>query len=313
MEYRRLGGTALEVSRIAFGTIPFKIRDTSPEDGAELLVFAREQGINFFDLAEIYCTYPHMRAALPRMEQPVIIASRSQAKTADAMDTSIKLALDEIGIERLDLFQMHGVDTLDDLRERRPAWDALLAAKSAGLVRAVGFSTHSCPVMREIIGWPDVEVILAGLNREGVGILDGTMDEMRELIALGAERGKGVYGMKVFAGGNLFAEARAALDYGLTMPGVDCLAVGMQNRDEIVFNCAVASGQPVPPEVLSALETRKRELHVRPFCKACGVCVDACRYGALAMGEKLPVVDETKCILCGYCGFACPSMAIKIV
>lgn len=313
MEYRQLGKTGLRVSRIAFGTIPFKIRETPVEQGAELFAAAAERGINFFDLAEIYGTYPHMREALKRIKTPVIIASKSMAKTADDMATSVKRALDEISLEQLDIFKMHSVDSLDDLNGRRSAWEYLRKAKSDDLVRAIGISTHSCAVMKEIIAWPDVEVILTILNMTDRGVLEGSMADMRELVREASAKGKGVYLMKVFAGGNLYASAREALEFALGIPEADSIAVGMQNLDEVIFNTAVASGEEIPADVRRAIDTRRRVLHFRPFCKQCGTCIEECRYEALIMGDKMPIVDEEKCILCGYCGFACPAMAIKIL
>lgn len=313
MEYRELGRTGIKVSRIAFGTIPFKLKEMSPEQGAELLVAAVDHGVNFFDLAEIYGSHPHMREALRHIRKPVVIASKSGAKTVNAMETSVKRALDEIGVGRLDIFKMHSVDSLEDLEGRRPAWDVLLRAKSEGLVGTVGISTHSCQVLKEITEWPDVEVVLAVLNQGLRGVLEGTMAEMHEGIKKAHEAGKGVYLMKIFAGGNLFASARQALEFALAIPEVASIAVGMQSMEEIIFNTAVASGREVPAEVQAALDSHVRTLHFRPFCKACGTCIEECRYGALTMGEKMPVVDEDKCILCGYCGFACPEMAIKII
>ena len=313
MEYRKLGRTDLVVSRIAFGTIPFKLREYSVQQGAELLVAAAENGINFFDLAEIYGTYPHAREALRQINQPIIVASKSMAKTAEDMAASIKKALDETGLDQIDIFKLHGVDSLEDLEARKPVWEALLKAKSDGLVRAVGVSTHSCRVLEAIADWPQVEVVLAILNQGLRGVLEGSMAEMHQGIKRAHVAGKGVYLMKVFAGGNLFASARQALEFALVLPEVDSIAVGMQNVEEVIFNSAVASGSQVPPGIQRALDASVRQLHIRPFCKACGTCIDECRYGALTMGEKMPVVDEEKCILCGYCGFACPAMAIKIL
>lgn len=41
---------------------------------------------------------------------------------------------------------------------------------------------------------------------------------------------------------------------------------------------------------------------------ACGVCVDACPYGALSFdGERRPVVDEALCNGCGECVHVCPA------
>lgn len=48
-------------------------------------------------------------------------------------------------------------------------------------------------------------------------------------------------------------------------------------------------------------------------CTGCGQCVDACRFGAVSIGEnKTAVIDEEKCIGCGMCKKACPRQIIHI-
>lgn len=54
-----------------------------------------------------------------------------------------------------------------------------------------------------------------------------------------------------------------------------------------------------------ALQVRKDQ------CIGCGMCVDACAYGAIRMAEY-PEIDPYKCRLCGSCVQACPSEALAL-
>ena len=57
MQYRRLGRTDLNVSRIGLGTMTWGQQNTEAEGHAQM-DDARERGINFFDTAELYSIPP---------------------------------------------------------------------------------------------------------------------------------------------------------------------------------------------------------------------------------------------------------------
>lgn len=57
MIYNQLGRTGIEVSRICLGTMTWG-RQNTQEDAFEQMDYARDQGVNFFDTAELYSVPP---------------------------------------------------------------------------------------------------------------------------------------------------------------------------------------------------------------------------------------------------------------
>ena len=45
-------------------------------------------------------------------------------------------------------------------------------------------------------------------------------------------------------------------------------------------------------------------------CTACGLCVEACPQGAIALGESGATIDQSLCAGCAACVAACPQAAI---
>ena len=57
MNYKKLGNTDLDVSTICLGTMTWGEQNTQ-EEGFEQMSYALDQGINFFDTAELYAVPP---------------------------------------------------------------------------------------------------------------------------------------------------------------------------------------------------------------------------------------------------------------
>ena len=57
MNYKKLGNTDLEVSTICLGTMTWGEQNTQ-EDGFKQMDYALDQGVNFWDTAEIYSIPP---------------------------------------------------------------------------------------------------------------------------------------------------------------------------------------------------------------------------------------------------------------
>ena len=68
MNYKKLGNTDVNVSTICLGTMTWG-EQNSQEEGFEQMDYALEQGINFFDTAEIICLPPCKKETYGKTEE----------------------------------------------------------------------------------------------------------------------------------------------------------------------------------------------------------------------------------------------------
>ena len=117
-----------------------------------------EAGVALFDTAEIYGSGESERiigrllASEPSVRDQVVIASKfmpSPWKLAvtPALVSAARASLTRLGIESIDLYQIHGPVSL---RSHGALADALAAAHAEGLIRAVGVSNYSARETRAI-------------------------------------------------------------------------------------------------------------------------------------------------------------------
>ena len=315
MQYRPLGKAGPEVSRLCFGTLTLSPmqRSLRPQDGARLLIHARERGVNFLDTAELYDNYETIRLAL-RHDPDWVVCAKSYCYDAATAQASLEKALRGIGRDYIDLFLLHEQESIHTLRGHEQALEYLARQKEKGVIGQTGVSTHFVGCVRSARLFPHMDVIMPLINIAGVGIPDGSRAEMEAAAAEAHAAGIGVYGMKALGGGSLIARREEALRYALSLPFLDSVALGMQSLDEVDANCDFFEGHAPDPAVLARLDAQPRRLLVDFWCEGCGRCVARCKQKALSIGPDGKCrVDPAKCALCGYCAAACPQFCIKII
>jgi aryl-alcohol dehydrogenase-like predicted oxidoreductase len=314
MEYVSLGNTGIKVSRLCFGGLiigPLQANQDVSQ-GAEVIGAALQSGVNFIDTAELYGTYPHIREAIKKTKILPVIASKSYAYTKEGARESLEKARKALDIDVIDIFMLHEQETRLTLKGHREALEYYISAKEKGLIRAVGVSTHNVEVVEACADMPEIDVLHPLINKKGLGIGDGTLDEMLAAVKKAYSAGKGIYGMKPLGGGNLLNDYEDSLKFVLGLPFVHSIALGMQSVEEVIMNVAFFNGEPIPPEISNSLKKKERKLHIDFWCEGCGRCVKRCNLGALKVIEGKAVANKEKCILCGYCSSVCPQFAIKI-
>ena len=194
MEYTILGNTGLKVSRLGFGGIP--IQRISQEEAAALIRKLPEYGVNYIDTARGYTvSEEYIGAGLEGIRDKFVLATKSMARTKDAMAADIDISLKNLRTDYIDIYQLHFVQpqNLETILGPDGALEALMEAKAAGKIHHIGFTTHELAVFEQALEFDWVETIMFPYNFvETHGV---------DLMKKCTEKGKGFICMKPLAGG----------------------------------------------------------------------------------------------------------------
>ena len=317
MEYRVLGKTGLEISRLGFGGIPIQKIDAA---GTGLLMRQLlESGVNYIDTARGYTvSEEYLGQALEGIRQHFILATKSMSRDRAGMEKDIAISLANLRTDYIDLYQVHNPSAaqLEQVMAPGGALEALYAAKKAGKIGHIGVTLHSADLFEKCVEMDWVETIMFPYN-----IVETQGEAM---IRKCAEKNIGFICMKPLAGGAI-DDATLALRFITANENVSVVIPGMAAAEEIRQNlAAVEDTTPLTPAEQEMIQSIRDSLGTH-FCRRCNYCAPCTaginisqvlllegylsRYG-LADWAKLRYdsMDKkaTDCIDCGVCESRCP-------
>jgi aryl-alcohol dehydrogenase-like predicted oxidoreductase len=145
MERRRLGRTGHDSSVLIYGAAALAEVDQDTADAS--LDEALAAGVNHFDVARDYGEAEvRMAPWLREHRGEIFLATKTGQRDAEAAWRGIHESLERLGVDSVDLLQLHAVGDLEELDKATAPEGALKAAVRAqeeGLVTHIGITGHS--------------------------------------------------------------------------------------------------------------------------------------------------------------------------
>ena len=317
MTYTTLGKTGLKISRMGFGGIP--IQKVTVADVRKLMLAMAEKGVNYIDTARGYTvSEQYIGEALEGLRDQFVLATKSMARTKEAMAKDIETSLANLRTDYIELYQIHNpsIADLDTVTAPGGALEALLEAKAAGKIGHIGVTAHLEAVFEKALSMDWVETVMFPYN------IVETQGEA--LMRRAAEQNVGFIVMKPLAGGAL-EDATLAMRFISQNPDATVVIPGMYSTQELEQNlAAMEDSAPLSEKELSKIDEIRRELGTQ-FCRRCNYCQPCAagvnisgvflmegylkRYG-LGEWAKSRYATFAKragdCIGCGVCESRCP-------
>lgn len=348
MYYKQYGNTDMKVSAVGMGTMRYSEEDINAgnlDKCAEVVLYAHEKGINFFDSAPFYCqdkseTITGM--ALSQLKRDSFyISSKVNLNTLDNKTTSddfrrrLENSLKRLKVDYLDFYYLW---CMLDLESFKKQYDLLYKyfeqAKSDGLIRHITLSSHmQGSELEKVVDTGSFSGILIGYNALNYRFRQAG-------IAAAHNKGMGIVVMNPLGGG-LIPENPETFSYltegtDLTVPQAALRFVA--SHKEITVALAGCTTKEHVDDAVKAVE----DLEERPaaeiykeyehkgvalnnlctgcaYCDSCPLDIDIPKYmdaynlhifgkdmaGRLKGHWGIPASKAAECIKCGQCEDLC--------
>ncbi len=235
MRYNQLGRTGMFVSEICLGTMTFgsagengawgQIASLKQDNADAIVQRSLAAGVNFIDTADVYSFGESERILGQSLEnlgvrrQDVVIATKTHGAMGDKpnergssrghiMD-SVEQSLERMQLDHIDLYQVHGTDSVTPIDETLRALDDLV---SSGMVRYVGVSNWAAWRIAKALGISETKGYARFETVQAYYSIAGR-DLEREIVPLLVEEKLGLMVWSPMAGGLLSGK------YGPGAPG----------------------------------------------------------------------------------------------
>jgi hypothetical protein len=165
---RRLGRIPYDATVIGLGGATVASNTLTIEEGVKFTHSILDEGVNYIDVAPSYGdAESKIGPVMTTRREEVFLACKTGERSKEGADRELMQSLKTLQTDHFDLYQLHGLNSLEDaekvLREDG-ALAAFLEAKEKGLIHYIGITSH----IPEIVAWMlnafDFDSILVPLN-----------------------------------------------------------------------------------------------------------------------------------------------------
>ena len=166
MERRALGRTGEKLSVVGLGGIV--LMNETPEAARRIVAQAVAREINYFDVGPSYGNAEErLGEALEPYRASAFLACKTLERTKEGATEQLGRSLERLRTDHMDLYQLHGVSTMEDVEKATGAGGALEAfveAREKGQVRFIGFSAHTEEATLALLARFDFDTVMFPLN-----------------------------------------------------------------------------------------------------------------------------------------------------
>jgi len=236
----KLGNTGIEMSRMAMGTgthgfggASNQTRQLGIKGVSDMLLAAKDDGINFWETADQYGSHPHVGEALKKVKrEEVVILTKTNSKTYQDVKNDLDRFRIELGTDYLDIILLHAVTDPQWNENMKGAMEALAEAREEGILRAHGVSCHSIGALETAADEPWVQVDLARFNPGGAR-MDADVATVQKVLTRMKKNGKAIIGMKVYGCGELLHMKDECLQFQTGTGIVDAFTMGLESIEQL--------------------------------------------------------------------------------